>query len=252
MLRPGTAGTGHDHLEPGDGLGQVDRPQPAPTGTRRQPPREHRGEPGLVDLDDEPCAGDEGAYPGHVSGDALGERGREVTAGAGVREETVGPGPLDRRGRRPRTADLHLERPVPPVERLGHLVEVLPEEGRRSGEVAPGPVGQTPARGLELDVEVDEETRGAPDHVGPGAARGQLGDVRHAVAEQVTDGAHGLAGARARPAAHPRDVPGDLRAGHRYRRRSASTDAGTGASVPGSDTGSPATVRSGTTPCHTP
>ena len=106
---------------------------PAEAGRGRHRAGQHRGQRGLVDLDDQPVrAREPAAQVGDVGGEPLGQRLGELAPGAEVGEHLVAARPLDGRRQRPRSGDLDLERAGVPLRLLLQPVEVL-------GEQAAGP-----------------------------------------------------------------------------------------------------------------
>ena len=97
-------------------------------GRRRHRAGEHRRQRGLVDLHDDLGVRDPAADVGDVVAQTLGERLGELAARAVVGEHPVAAGPLDRRGQRPRSGDLDLERTGVALGVLLDRVEVLGEQ----------------------------------------------------------------------------------------------------------------------------
>ena len=73
-------------------------------------------------------AGHPAAYVGDVVAEPLGQRLRQLAAGAEVGEHLVAARPLDGRGQRPRSGDLDLERAGVPCACSSSAVEVLREQ----------------------------------------------------------------------------------------------------------------------------
>ena len=162
---PAEAGRGRDRARP------ARRPAPArrpgrPAGRRRHP----------------------AAHVGDVVAQPLGERLRQLAAGAVVGEHLVAARPLDRRGERPRPGDLDLERrPSSPA----------PAPRARRG---PGRAGCGPAGGRRPGASVSRQPAGcrsAPSSATTASARpvmrrrdpaaGQLGQVRQALGGQLAE-----------------------------------------------------------------
>ena len=154
-----------------------------------------------------PAPGDPAAYVGQVVADPLGERLRQLAAGAVVGEHLVAARPLDRRGERPGAGDLDLEVPGVALERLLEHVEVL-------GEQAAGPplVAGPARRRSAASPRAGGRRRARPTtRQRPARHRARWRRARGARA-----GAAGRA-ARRRRCARPR--PGRSRAGSRRRSR---------------------------------
>ena len=84
-------------------------------------------------------------------------------------------------GQRPRSGGLQLDhgRSGPGgVHRLLERIEVGAQQVDATALIAPGPGGHPVTRRNQLNGEVDEQSRGAPDDVRTGAPIGQLGQVR--------------------------------------------------------------------------
>ncbi len=187
----------------------LDGPQPAEPARRRQGAGEHSRHGRLVELDHDLRPRDQPAHLGDLARQPLGERAHQVAAGAGVHDGPLEPGQVEPRGERPRPGALQLQRPRVLVGDLGEHVQVLPEPGLRTGEVAPGPVHEPPPHGLQVDGHVHEKGRRAADQIGAGAAAGQLGQVRHVRLWQLAEaGPDGVDDVRAGPRADPAGTPG--------------------------------------------
>ena len=178
----GGTGVGHrreDPLQRGGGRGRVvDRAVPGEAGRGRHPAAEHGRQRRLVDLHDDPAPGDPAPHVGDVAAQPLGERLRELAAGAVVGEHPVAAGPLDGGRQRPRTGDLDLERPGVALGLLLDGVEVLGQQGPRPPVVEAGRVGQPPAGGLEVGAEVGDTASARPVMSRVRAAARELGHVR--------------------------------------------------------------------------
>ncbi len=135
------------------------------------------GEGRLVELEDEPRAGDAAAHLVEVQAQALGEGGGEVAAGAGVGEGGLAVPQFQGRGEGPGADGLDLQQPFVALGELLQGVQVLAEPGAGAAGVPAGTVADPPAAGLHARVELHEEAGGAADHVCAGAAGGEFGEV---------------------------------------------------------------------------
>ena len=174
-----------------------------------QPALQDGGHGRFVELDDDLGSRHPRGHGAEVGVDPLGEGLREVAAGAGVDDGAVAPGALEAGGQRPGTRDLHLERAGPARRQVVEGVEVAGQELVRPPQVDARPRDESPAGRGEVDGEVDEERRAAPDHVRARPAVGQLGEVGE-VGQLPDDEAHrlGRVGAGEGPDARGRP-PGD-------------------------------------------
>ena len=191
---PDSAAAANTHSEVLGELGPVHRAVPAePRGGRHlrgaaPPPRAGSSTWSRSG----PAPGDPAAYVGQVVADPLGERLRQLAAGAVVGEHLVAARPLDGGRQRPGAGDLHLEVPGVALERLLEHVEVLAEQAAGPPLVAARRrAGQPPARGLEVGAELGDDGQRPARHRGGGAALGELGQVRQ-VGQLADDDAHGL------------------------------------------------------------
>ena len=139
-----------------------------------QDPRERR----LVDLDHETGAGHPAPHIGEVPAQAFGERRGHVPHRARVGQRLVPARQLDLGRHGPRAGRLHLQDAGELVGRLLQGVEIAGEEVPRAAEIHPRPGHQPPPGRLQVDGEVDEQTRGAAHHVRARAAGRQLRQER--------------------------------------------------------------------------
>ena len=156
---------------------RVDRPVPAEAGRGRHCAGQHGGQRGLVDLHEQLGARDPAADVGDVVAQPLGERLRQLAAGAVVGEHPVAARPLDGRGQRPRPGDLDLEGAGVALAVLLDGVEVLGQQRPGPAVVDAGGVGQPPPGRLQVGAELGDQRQRATGHVGVRAAAGQLGQV---------------------------------------------------------------------------
>ena len=116
----------------------------------------------------------------------------------------------------------------------------------------PRAVDESPSRGLEIDGEIEQETRTPADDVGAWAASGRLGEIGQPepvpVDEQVAHGDDRLRTSVPRPG--PMPLARRHGAGRAATKRS--TEEGTRPTDHGAACGTPAVVTSGTTPHQTP
>ena len=143
------------------------------TAAGRDGPGQHSGKARLVDLQDELGVRCTTAYVVQVRAHGLGVGRADVADGAGIGE---GGAVLGLQGceQRPRTSQLHLQRAVMGCGDGDERIEVAFEHLPSPADVDARPRHQPPSGGLQVDVQVDKDTGGAPDHVGARTARGQL------------------------------------------------------------------------------
>ena len=149
----------------------------------------------LVELEDQRGAGHASLHVREVEADPLGQRLRQLTAGAEVGEHLVAARLLDGRGERPWSGDLDLELTAVALELLLEHVEVLGQQRTCPAVVDTRGVGEPPAGGLEVEPELADDGD---------ATTGQVGDRPARRAARA--GAAGPA-ARRRPGARPRRSP---------------------------------------------
>jgi hypothetical protein len=177
-------------------VGRLQRRQLAEAAGGGQGALEDGGQRGLVELDDDLGPGHPPADGRHVLRHALGQRLGEVAPGAAVDDRPLAAQPLQTGGERERARGLHLERPGPALGGVVQRVEVAGEELPRPSHVDPGARDEPPAGRGEVDGEVDEQRRGAPDQIRPGTSGRQLRQVRQA-GQLTEDGAHRVGGVAA-------------------------------------------------------
>ena len=96
---------------------------------------------------------------------------------------------LDRRGQRPGPCELDLERSAETLAHPHERVEVALQQIRGPTLVDPRPRDQPPAGGLQVDVQVGQRGRAAPDEVGSRPPARQLRKMRQ-IRQRVEDRAH--------------------------------------------------------------
>ena len=190
-----------DRLEQRGGLGRVHGTVPPEARRGRHRRGQHRGQPRLVELDDQ---GGRRRHPAahvaHVVAQALGQRLREVASRPVVAEHEVAARLLHGGRERPGAGDLQLHDTGVPLAELLERVEVLAEQAAGAAVVEAGAAraaGEPPPGGLQVDVEPRDDGQGAPGHGGGGAAARLLGHGRE-VGQLVEHDLDRLAVARTR------------------------------------------------------
>ena len=117
-------------------------PKPLTVGS---PPWRTAGTDGSSSWTTTRAPGTRAATAADVGGEPLGQRLREVAAGAGVDDRAVAAGALQPGGERPRAGGLHLERAGPAAAHVVERVEVAVEELARPALVDARARDQPPA-----------------------------------------------------------------------------------------------------------